>query len=63
MPVMDGYTATREIKKIRPDIPIIVQTAYAAEEEKSKSFEAGCNAYLAKPISSMALLKTISEFL
>jgi len=63
MPVMDGYTATREIRKILPNIPIIAQTAYAAVEEKSKSFEAGCNAYLTKPISSTALLKTISEFL
>jgi len=63
MPIMDGYTATREIKKIRPQIPIIAQTAYAATEEKSKSIEAGCNAYLTKPISSTALLQTISEFL
>ncbi|MDD2563425.1 MAG: response regulator [Salinivirgaceae bacterium] len=60
---MDGYTATREIKKRFPDIPIIAQTAYAVSDEKNKSLEAGCDAYLSKPIRPKYLIRIITEFL
>ena len=63
MPIMDGYTATREIKKRFPDIPIIAQTAYAVSDEKNKSLEAGCDAYLSKPIRPKYLIRIITEFL
>ncbi len=62
MPVMDGYTATREIKKIRPNIPVIAQTAYASADEKARSLEAGCDAYLTKPIRPSYLIETITQF-
>jgi CheY-like chemotaxis protein len=62
MPLMDGYTATREIKKIRPDVPVIAQTAYASSDEKARSLEAGCDAYLTKPIRPTYLIQTISQF-
>ncbi len=63
MPVMDGYTATEEIKKIRPEIPIIIQSAYAMPDEKEKGFQAGCDEYLEKPIKKDILLKVLSDFL
>jgi PAS domain S-box-containing protein len=63
MPEMNGYTATREIKKIRNSLPIIVQTAYAMEEEKNECFASGCNAYLSKPTDRIKLLHTIDNFL
>ena len=63
MPEMDGYEVTKEIRKFNPNVPIIAQTAYALEEEKIKSLEAGCNAYLTKPINKKELLNLINSFL
>jgi signal transduction histidine kinase len=59
LPDLDGYNATRAIKKINPDIPIIAQTAYAMVGDKEKALDAGCDAYLTKPLNSMVLLHTI----
>jgi PAS domain S-box-containing protein len=50
MPVMDGVTATKQIKQFRPDIPVIAQTAYALEEEIEKFKNEGFDDYLTKPI-------------
>lgn len=63
LPVMDGYTATREIKKIRPDLPVIAQTAFAMMGEREKSLEAGCDDYIAKPIRKEILFEVISRFI
>lgn len=63
LPVMDGYTATREIKKINPDIPVIAQTAHVMSGEREKCMEAGCDDYLAKPIRLQILIETLSKFL
>ncbi len=63
LPVMDGYTATREIKKINPKIPVIAQTAHVMSGEREKSLEAGCDDYLAKPIRLQILIETLSKFL
>lgn len=62
MPLMDGYTATREIKSISNNVPVIAQTAYALSEEKEKSREAGCDDYIAKPIGYEDLLTTINRY-
>lgn len=62
MPLMDGYTATREIKTINKKVPVIAQTAYALSEEKEKSKEAGCDDYIAKPIGYENLLTTINKY-
>lgn len=67
MPVMDGYTATREIRQWeqeqgRPPMPIIALTAYAREEDAQKCLEAGCTAYLSKPITKATLLAALSEY-
>ncbi len=63
MPNMDGLEATREIKKTHPEIPIVAQTAYAMENDERMSLEAGCNAYLSKPIRATKLIETLSTFL
>jgi two-component system, cell cycle response regulator DivK len=63
LPVMDGYTATREIKKINPDVPVIAQTAHVMSGEREKCMEAGCNDYLAKPIRLQILIDTLSKYL
>ena len=61
MPVMDGYNATREIRKFNKDLVIIAQTAYALHGDKEKAIEAGCNDYITKPIIKTQLLEIISK--
>jgi len=63
MPEMNGYDATREIKKIYPNLTIIAQTAFAMSDDRSKAIEAGCDDYLAKPIRSKDLLDTVNKYL
>ncbi len=63
MPMMDGYEATRRIKRINPNIPIIAQTAYAMSEEREKSIIIGCDDYIAKPINYEDLLSTVNRFM
>ncbi|MDD2278478.1 MAG: ATP-binding protein [Bacteroidales bacterium] len=63
MPVMNGYTATQEIKKIKPHLPIIAQTAYAMAEDRAKGERAGCDNYLSKPIKPSDLLESVKQYL
>ena len=63
MPVMSGYDATREIKKIRPSLAVIAQTAYAMSGEKEKTMEAGCDDYIPKPLKKRDLIMKIHRFL
>ncbi len=62
MPEMDGYAATKEIKKKSKGVPVIAQTAYAMSEEREKSIEAGCDDYIAKPINYEDLLSIIHKY-
>jgi len=59
IPGINGYEATREIKEIKPDVPIIAQTAYAISGERDKCIEAGCDDYIAKPYNKAELLSVI----
>lgn len=63
MPLMTGYQAVSEIRKIHPNLPIIAQTAYAMPGDSKKALEAGCNDYISKPIKKQALMEKISKFL
>ncbi|MDX9883483.1 MAG: PAS domain-containing protein [Prolixibacteraceae bacterium] len=63
MPGMDGYTATREIMKLHPDIPVVAQTAHAMAGDEIKCLRAGCAAYISKPIEKQKLQQVISAFL
>ncbi|MEA3317734.1 MAG: response regulator, partial [Bacteroidota bacterium] len=63
MPVMNGLDATREIKKINSNIPIIAQTAHALTGDKEKILEAGCDNYISKPIEKNMLMEIINEHL
>jgi PAS domain S-box-containing protein len=62
MPEMNGIEATREIRKIRKDLPIIAQTAFVFEDDKDIIIEAGCDACLIKPIRKDHLLTVMSSF-
>ena len=65
LPGIDGYEATRRIKAnpALRHIPIIVITSYALSGDDVKAFEAGCDAYFAKPYDPFALLAKIRECL
>lgn len=57
MPVMDGYEAMSRIKRIRPELPIIAQTAFALLEEQNHCIEMGFNDYISKPIATNELFQ------
>lgn len=63
MPEMDGLEATRQIRETDTHIPIIALTAFAFDSDKTKSLQAGCNAYMAKPINAHELKNTIRDLL
>lgn len=61
MPVMDGYEAMRIIKSRHPSIPIIAQTAYTMNNDRSRCLQAGFNDYIAKPINRLALYRMVND--
>jgi signal transduction histidine kinase/CheY-like chemotaxis protein len=62
MPVMDGNTATQQIKKIWPNLPIIAQSAYALEHERQK-YEGIFDDYIIKPIDEEELKQKLQKIL
>ncbi len=65
LPGIDGYEATRRIKANQAlrHIPIIAVTSYALSGDDLKAREAGCDAYLSKPVDPIELLGKIREYL
>lgn len=63
MPVMDGYEATRQIRRFNRDIPIIALSAAVMQHDKDRSRESGMNAHIAKPINLEELKTTLSQYL
>ncbi len=61
MPVMDGIEATRQIKAIRKDVPVIAVTAHAMSGDEQRILAAGCDDYIAKPLSGKELLEKINK--
>lgn len=63
MPNLDGLEATKIIRKLSPEVPIIAQSAYAYEHDRRAAEEAGCNDFLSKPIALNKLKETITKWL
>jgi len=63
MPVLNGLEATKRIKETRPDVPIIAQTAYAMDGDRTRSLEAGCDDYISKPIDLKSFVELISKYI
>ncbi|MGQ7869419.1 response regulator [Sunxiuqinia sp. sy24] len=63
MPGMNGFEATKMIKSIRPEVPVIAQSAYILSGEEKRSKEAGCDEFLAKPIRLNILVEVLHRYL
>jgi PAS domain S-box-containing protein len=63
MPVMDGFEATKRIKEFRPDLPVIAQTAYERDVDKTKAISYGCSDFITKPFKKEELLTIIQKYL
>ncbi|SFN74338.1 Signal transduction histidine kinase [Chitinophaga sp. YR627] len=63
MPEMDGYTATRVIRKeMKLEVPIVAMTAHALAGEREKCLSNGMNEYISKPINEKELYQLINRF-
>lgn len=63
MPVMDGWALCREIRRIEPDLPLLMLTARSATWEKVKGFELGTDDYLTKPFDPLELTVRVKALL
>ena len=63
LPIMDGYEATRNIRKTFPSLPIIGLSAHAMQGDDEKAKAAGCTDYLTKPVDEVLLLRKLKEYL
>jgi CheY-like chemotaxis protein len=63
MPNINGLEATKQIKAIRSQLPVIAQTAYAMQDDEYKALQAGCNDYISKPIDANKLISLMKKYL
>lgn len=63
MPNLDGFSAVREIRKVRPDIPVIMLSALGEEYDRIHGFDLGVDDYVVKPFSSKELMMRIHAIL
>ena len=62
MPDMSGLDATRIIKEVNPDIPVVALSAYAFDENIREARDAGCDEFIAKPFRVEDLLDTVQRY-
>ncbi len=61
LPELNGMDATREIKKIKPEVPVIAQSAYISQTDIKSALDAGCDDYITKPIDIRLLMNKIAR--
>lgn len=62
MPQLDGNQVVRKLRQKGLMVPVIALTAHAMNDERAKSLEAGCNAFLTKPVNVQKLVQTVHDF-
>ncbi|MGB0330783.1 MAG: ATP-binding protein [Planctomycetota bacterium] len=63
MPIQDGYTTTRSLKEHSSAPPVIALTASALKEDRDRCIDAGCDAYLPKPVDNALLDSLLAKYL
>ncbi|MDD2381752.1 MAG: response regulator [Mariniphaga sp.] len=63
MPSMTGFEATRSIKKINPEIPVVMLTAYVDQDSIKQAVASGCNDYLSKPVDLKVVQTIVKKWL
>ena len=63
LPLMDGLEATAKIKELIPEMPVIIQSAYAMQTTREEAIESGCDDFITKPIKVETLLAILHRHL
>ncbi|MBN2236784.1 MAG: response regulator [Bacteroidales bacterium] len=63
MPDLNGFEATKRIKEVCPDLPIIAQTAFAIAGDRELALSMGCDEYVSKPIKKLVLFEIMKRYL
>lgn len=63
LPIMDGLEATAKIKALFPEMPVIIQSAYAMQSTREEAIESGCDDFITKPIKVETLLAILHRHL
>lgn len=63
LPIMNGYEATRTIRRMFSSLPVIGLSAHAMQSDVEKAKAAGCTDYLTKPVDEKLLLKMLEQYL
>ena len=63
LPLMDGLEATAKIKELMPEMPVIIQSAYAMQTTRDEAIESGCDDFITKPIKVETLLAILHRHL
>lgn len=63
MPVMNGFLATKEIKKINKNIPVVAQTACVLPEDEKLCMDSGCDEYIEKPFTVDTIINIVKKHL
>ena len=63
LPSMDGFEVTRRILQLRPEMPVIAQTAFALNEEIQMCYQAGCVGHVCKPFTVQELVSVVESVL
>lgn len=63
MPEMDGLEATKAIRELSLDIPIIALTAFAFDKDRKEAMDVGCNDFITKPVSMKELKRVFNKYI
>jgi len=63
LPRMNGFEAVAKIREINPELPVIIQTAYAMDSTREEAQQLGCDDFITKPIIIESLMNTLKRHL